>query len=147
MAKKAKETTVIDTSGYDYGTLRGRDPDGKMVNSRGNCDAVHRALFLYTKINGKDIMTVARANKIEVGDHANNGQVSMAIGQSLRAKVKADEPVTIGSVTVKKLDQRDPILPKVEEVERAAPKAKAAKQPKGKKRKAKRQDDDQAEAA
>lgn len=106
MAKKSKDSTTIDTSGYDYETLRIRGKDGTLHYLKSNGDAVALAMAMHTVINGKEAAQVARANKLELGSYSNVGQERMAIGNKLRALVNAGTPVTIGDIVVKKLDQR-----------------------------------------
>lgn len=139
MAKKAKGT-VIDTSAYKYEALRIRGKDGKLHYVRGNGDAVVRALALHCIVNGKSIDQVIKANKLETANHANAGQLRMAVGGQLRGLIRNGTPVVIGDVTLKSLDQNVKLAeePAGERPARAAKKAapkkakKAAKKPRAK---------------
>lgn len=125
MAKAAtNSTSTIDTSAYDYITLRLRGKDGKLHYVRGNNDAIFRAMAQHTIINGKDASQIVRANKLDIKEHTNPGQERMAIGNMLRRLVRAGQPVTIGDVIVKAADQKQPVL-KSEEA--PAPRATAPK--------------------
>lgn len=131
---KAQETTTIDTSNYEYGTTKIRDADGTLRHSRGTGDAVHKAILLHMA-GAKDddarkakLTQIVKANKLDADKFNpkkfdNQGLLRMSIGNSLRAAVKRGEPVTIGAVEVKRLDQKVD-LPKVEQV---APARKPAK--------------------
>lgn len=123
MAKAATNTSTIDTSQYDYVTLRLRGKDGKLHYVRGNNDAIFRAMALHTIINGKEAAQIARANKLEIKQHTNPGQERMAIGNMLRRLVKS-QPVTIGDVIVKDATQKQPVL---RSEDAAAPRAAAAR--------------------
>lgn len=130
MARK-KEGAVIDTGAYDYKTIRVRGKDGKIHYSRGNADAIAKAMLLHLAA-GKDIEQVIRANKLEIkASGANAGLVRMTVGGALRAKVRAGEEVKIGSLVVKSLKQHID-LPKVEDkapARKAVKKAKTADKP------------------
>jgi hypothetical protein len=133
MAAKKKDTTTIDASAYDYGSVRLRDKEGKLHKVKGNGDAVFRAMALHTVVNGKTLESVAKANKLELKQYVNVGQLRMAIGSMLRGLVKNGTPVDIGGVTVKSLEQKV-ALP--EEKEGAKPAAKKAAKPAKKAKKA-----------
>jgi len=130
MAKSStnSNSNTIDTSGYNYGTLRLRGKDGKLHYVRGNGDAIYRAMALHTIINGKDAMQVARVNKLEIKQHTNSGQTRMAIGNMLRRVVKS-QPVTIGDVIIKDLNQKQPVLKEEAPAPRAAAAPKKAARP------------------
>lgn len=106
MARK-KATTTIDASKYGYKASKTTDKAGKVVRSVGNGDAVQKAMTVF-RASGKDIGQVIRANKLpqDPKQYDNHGLLRMAVGNSLRAKVRAGEPVTIGDITVKTLSQR-----------------------------------------
>lgn len=126
-ANSTTTTSTIDTSQYNYVTLRLRGKDGKLHYVRGNNDAVFRAMALHTIINGKEAMQVARANKLDIKEHTNTGQERMAIGNMLRRLVKS-QPVTIGDVIVKDVNQKQPVL-KSEDAAAARPAAKKGARP------------------
>lgn len=150
MAKKSKDTASI-ADGYEYGTIKIRDKaTGRVRSSRGNGDAVARAMLAFTA-GGGDIETVVRANKLQdrMAKHLKKkgpkapGLIRMTLGVMLRALVRNDTPVKIGKETIEKLSQKVD-LPKVEKLEAKAKKAaprkakKAAKPKAARKRRAKR---------
>lgn len=130
---KAKDIPSI-ASEYEYGTTKIRGKDGKVRSSRGNGDAVAKAMLLFTA-GGGDITTVINANKLQerMAPHMKKkgpkapGLQRMTLGVMLRALVRNGTPVKIGKELVEKLSQKVE-LPKVEKIERAAPKrAKSAR--------------------
>lgn len=135
MAKKAKKTakqaegaSVVDTSKFEYDTIKVRGADGKVKHSKGNGDAIARA-FLVFSTTGKDIMQVVRANKLAErlkGRDVNAGLFRMTLGVMLRAMVRRGEHVTIGDVVVKSLEQRVAV-PEVKAKEAAPARKRAAK--------------------
>lgn len=108
---------MIDPS--QYNTVTYVDPEtGKTKTSRGSCDAVALALLTVRKSDYDD---VAKANDVFEKfnkEYPNAGQMTMALSNMLRAKVKRGESVKIGEHTVKKLDQVIK-LPKPAKVEKA----------------------------
>jgi len=108
-ASKKSEPTVTGERMIDpsqYNTVTYVDPEtGKTKTSRGSCDAVALALLLVKKSDydnvAKDNDVFEKFNKT----YPNTGQMTMALSNMLRAKVKRGEPVKIGEHTVKKLDQ------------------------------------------
>ena len=140
---KAKQTESI-ASGYDYETTKIRGKDGKVRSSRGNNDAVAKAMLLFTA-GGGDLVTVVNANKLQekMAPHLKKkgpkapGLVRMCLGVMLRALVRNGTPVKIGREIIEKLSQKVE-LPKVEKIERAAKAAKPAKKSKAAKPKAPR---------
>ena len=138
MAKK-KEVTSIGAD-YTYDALKIRGKDGKIRTSRGNQDAVAKALLVFTT-NGGEITTVINANKLQekMAPHLKKkgpkaaGVIRMILGVMLRAMVRKGTPVKIGKELIEKLTQKVNI-PKVEKLDRASakkPKAtKPAKKPK-----------------
>jgi hypothetical protein len=129
MAKKVQ----LKTADYEYGVIRIRDKEtGKIRTSRGNGDAVHRALALHIA-NGGSLNDVAKANDVKgISKGGNPGMASMNLGTALRGLVRNEQKVKIGSVSVTDLKQKDPVLPKIEPLTRAKP-AKKAKAKKAKK--------------
>ncbi len=135
---KAKPAVSI-ASEYEYDTTKIRGKDGKVRSSRGNGDAVAKAMLLFTS-GGGEITTVINANKLQdkMSAHMKKkgpkapGLQRMMLGVMLRALVRNGTPVKIGKEVVEKLTQKVD-LPKVEKVERAA---KAAKPKAAKKAKA-----------
>jgi hypothetical protein len=106
---KEESRSVVDPS-YQYETLRIRGKDGKLRYIRGTDDAVARALTLHSVVNGKDLTSVARANKVDLlAEYPNPGQLRMALGNKLRPMVNRGEAVTIGDVVVKSLEQKVPL--------------------------------------
>lgn len=103
---KTEKTGSIMGEGYNYDTLRVRDKEGKLHYVRGNHDALTKALALHMIVNGKDIMTVAKANKLELAEYTNPGQLRMAVGNKLRAILNRGEPVVVGTITLKSLNDR-----------------------------------------
>lgn len=128
-AKKEKESASV-TAGYDYGVLKVRGVEGNIISSRGNGDAVHRAMLLFTA-GGGDIADVISKNKLDeaMKPHTKkqSGLKSMTLGIMLRKMVKDGTPVRIGKILVEKLNQKVE-LPKIEKIERKTvePKAKKA---------------------
>lgn len=108
---------MIDRSRYDYSTVRVADPKtGKVRHSTGNGDAVARAMLAIT---ADDLPKLVKKNGLPELKHGSNpGQFRMIVGNSLRAKVRKGEEVTIGDVVVKKLDQREPVIKEAPLVER-----------------------------
>ena|SRR5258708_7068031 len=111
MAKAAKKSNpepnaerMIDPSRYN--TVTYVDPEtGKTKTSRGTGDAVALALLTVAK---RDYDDVAKANDLFEKfnkEYPNTGQMTMALSNMLRAKVKRGESVKIGEHTIKKLDQ------------------------------------------
>lgn len=125
MSKKKESASFIDTEKHQYAAMRVRDKSGKLINSRGNGDAIAKA-FLLMRADGltvDDIIDkVAKANKLgdRMDEHSKKppGQRRMALGVMLRALVKAGTPVKIGKVQVEKLNQKVD-MPKVEPKARA----------------------------
>lgn len=110
MAKKKSEPAatgerMIDPS--QYNTVTYVCPEtGKTKTSRGSGDAVSLALLTVKKSDYDD---VAKANDVFDKfnkEYPNTGQMTMALSNMLRAKVKRGEPVKIGEHNVKKLDQQ-----------------------------------------
>ena len=140
MAKK-KETVSI-AADYQYDVIKIRGKDGKVRTSRGNQDAVAKALLVFMA-GGGEITTVVNANKLQdkMAPHLKKkgpkapGLARMCLGVMLRALVRNGTPVKIGKIVVEKLTQKVEV-PKVEKLERAAV-AKAAKPKKAKVAKAK----------
>jgi len=127
------DTTTIDASKYEYSKARIRDSRGNARTVVSNGDAVANALTLLLT-QGKTLESVVRANKLPMDrqDYVNNGQFRMAIGNSLRGRVRRGEAVTIGDLTIKSLEQRVNVPIEADApaaVKKAAPKAakKAAK--------------------
>ena len=125
MAKRKKSKSSIDTSGYKYGLIRIRDKSGKLHYSRGNQDAVAKAMLVHVAAGGT-VQQVVKANGLKVNAEGNPGTVRMAIGVALRGLVRHDTPVKIGTISVKSLKQKV-ILPKVEAKAPAKGKVKKAK--------------------
>lgn len=114
MAKKAVKKaagtakSVVDTSKYRYEATKFRDKDGKLKVSRGNDDALARALTNYSQ-SGKSLEAVAKANKVEdrlSKEYVNAGQYRMALGNVLRGLIRNNTPVNVGGVIIKSLTQR-----------------------------------------
>jgi len=108
MARKSNATaSVINADEYDYKRTKVRGKDGALHYSRNNGDAIAKA-FQLLKVQGKDMASVARDNKLGIkrDDYKNQGQFAMAISNRIRAKVKRGEAVRVGSVTVNSLKQR-----------------------------------------
>lgn len=109
--KKAAATggSVIDSEKFEYETTKVRDKSGKLKYSKNNGDAIAKAMTVFLS-TGKDIMQVVRANKLtermKGRDGLNAGLFRMTLGVMLRAMVKRGEPVQIGDITVKTLEQR-----------------------------------------
>lgn len=120
-------TPMIDRDKYAYNTVRVAGKDGKVRNSTGNGDAVARAML---SVTFDDLPKIIKKNGLpDLKQGSNPGQFRMIVGNSLRAKVRKGEEVTIGDVVVKKLDQREPVIKEAPLAERKAaePKAKKAK--------------------
>jgi hypothetical protein len=83
--------------------------DGKARHSASNGDALARALLIYVA-GGGDLTKLAKVNglqdRISVETLSNQGLARMTLGNMLRALVKRGEPVTVGDLTVKSLDQK-----------------------------------------
>lgn len=130
---KAKNTSIA--ADYEYDTTKIRNKDGSLRTSRGNGDAVAKAMLLFTA-GGGELTTVVNANKLQerMAPHMKKkgprapGLQRMTLGVILRGLVRNGVPVKIGKVTVEKLNQKVE-LPKVEKLngKPAAKKAKAAK--------------------
>lgn len=125
---------IIDRSKYGYTRTKTTGADGKVRSSTSNGDAVAKALMLIPTGDAA-ISKVAKDNDLydRIKDRlgsANAGQIRMSVGNMLRAKVRKGEPVTIGEIVVKKLDQ----TVKVPDAPKPAPAKKDAKpEPKAKK--------------
>lgn len=116
MAKKAKRArksaadglSVIDSSRYKYDVTKVRGSDGRIRHSRSNQDAIANALLVFTS-GGGNLSRVVRDNKIgdKMKPHEDKGagMYRMNLSNILRGLVRNGTPVTIGDVTVKKLDQ------------------------------------------
>lgn len=109
---KAKETATIGAD-YEYETTKVTGADGKTRTSRGNGDSVARAMLAFVAASGdtqKALAKVVKDNKLgdkyDVAKSDNLGLLRMAIGNTLRAMVRAGTPVQIGEVLVKTLEQR-----------------------------------------
>lgn len=121
-----RKSTTIKTGDYKYVTLSVRGKDGKIHYSRGNGDAVHRAMLVHVA-NGGTVQQVISANGFDkFGTGGNDGTLRMSVGVALRAAVRAGEPVKIGGLTVKSLKQAV-ALPKVDKKAPAPRKAKSKK--------------------
>lgn len=111
---KPKKTSI--GAEYRYEVLKIRGKDGKIRTSRGNADAVAKALLLHIA-NGGELAQVVHANKLDdrMKPHAKKapGLARMILGVMLRALVRNGTPVKVGKVTVEKLTQKVE-LPKVE---------------------------------
>lgn len=116
---KAKQTASIAAE-YEYDSTKIRGKDGKVRTSRGNGDAVAKAMLLFTA-GGGDITTVINANKLQdkMAPHMKKkgpkapGLQRMTLGVMLRALVRNGTPVKIGKEVIEKLTQKVD-LPKVE---------------------------------
>ncbi len=126
MAKRrTKSNSSIDTSGYKYGLIRIRDKSGKLHYSRGNQDAVAKAMLVHVAAGGT-VQQVVKFNGLKINADGNPGTVRMAIGVALRGLVRNGTPVKIGSINVKSLKQKV-ALPKDEAKTPGKRKAKKAK--------------------
>jgi len=128
--KKSETASVIGDRVYE--STRIRDKSGKLRTSRGNGDAVARAMLLH-KSKGGELDAIINANKLQerMKKHAKmqDGLRRMTLGVMLRALVRNGTPVKIGGVTVEKLTQKVE-LPKVEIAARSVrstPKGKKAR--------------------
>lgn len=134
----AKAKPVSIAAEYEYETSKIRGKDGKVRSSRGNGDAVARAMLVFTA-GGGDITTVINANKLQerMAPHMKKkgpkapGLQRMTLGVMLRALVRNGTPVKIGKEVIEKLTQKVE-MPKVEKTERAAKKAAPKKAKKAK---------------
>lgn len=138
-AKKVKESASV-IGDREYATTRIRGADGKVRSSRGNGDAVAKALLLFTAAGG-DIKDVVTRNKLDdkMKPHMKKqeGLRRMTLGVMLRALVRNGTPVRIGKVTVEKLSQKVE-MPKVEKLPaKPAPRKKAKRAAPKRARKAK----------
>lgn len=95
--------TMASIRDRNYAKIQYLDSEGNLKTTQGNGDAVAMALL---GIGADELPKICKANGIEFSEKANNGQTRMAVGNSLRAMVKRGEPITIGDITVKKLDQK-----------------------------------------
>lgn len=83
--------------------------DKKPRTGLNNGDAIARAL---SGLKHEDIVKVAKANRLYDGKYdkhdgkLNNGRFRMLLGNSLRAKVKAKQPVKIKGLVIERLNQR-----------------------------------------
>ena len=110
MAKKptAATSTLSGLSERNYEPIKVRDANGKAKVSRGNGDAVARALI---SLDAKALNAVVKENgltdkhKNRVAESPNMGLARMSIGNSLRAMVRRGEHVVIAGLTIKSLDQ------------------------------------------
>lgn len=112
MAKKDKVS--VPTGDYEYGVLKAVDKStGKVLTSKGNADAVQKAMLLYMAAGGTTSQ-LAKDNGLKMtrGDR-NEGLFRMAVGNALRGLVRAGTPVKIGRIKVEKLTQKVD-MPKVE---------------------------------
>jgi hypothetical protein len=132
----AKTKTASIAADYEYDTTKIRGKDGKVRSSRGNGDAVAKAMLLFIA-GGGEIVTVVNANRLQdkMSAHMKKkgpkapGLQRMTLGVMLRALVRNGTPVKIGKVLVEKLSQKVE-LPKVEKkaaAERRKPKTAKAK--------------------
>lgn len=141
----AKPKTESIGTGYEYDATKIRGKDGKVRTSRGNGDAVAKAMLVFTA-GGGEITTVINANKLQdkMAAHMKKkgpkapGLQRMTLGVMLRALVRNGTPVKIGKELVEKLTQKVDV-PKVEKIERVA-KPKKAKAAKPRKARAKKSD-------
>jgi hypothetical protein len=116
----------LKTGDYDYGVIRIRDKEtGKIRVSRGNGDAVHKAMALFVA-NGGKASDLAKTNDVKVKKGGNEGMFRMNLGVALRGLVRNGTKVKIGSVSVSDLKQKVE-LPKIEKIARAKPAKKAKK--------------------
>lgn len=141
---KAKPASIA--AEYEYETSKIRGKDGKVRSSRGNGDAVARAMLLFIA-GGGEITTVINANKLQerMAGHMKKkgpkaaGLQRMTLGVMLRALVRNGTPVKIGKELIEKLTQKVD-LPKVEKIERVAKRDKSVKAKVARKRKARKTD-------
>ena len=134
MARKAKESaSVIGDRTYEATKIR--DADGTLRTSRGNGDAIAKAMLIH-KAAGGTLDEIVKANdlgdKMKPHKDKQEGLKRMTLGVILRALVKNGTPVKIGKIKVERLNQKVE-MPKVE---RKAPAAKKASAPR--KRRAKK---------
>jgi hypothetical protein len=116
----------LKTGDYDYGVIKLRDKEtGKIRTSRGNGDAIHKAMALFMA-NGGSPADLAKTNDVKVKKGGNEGMFRMNLGVALRGMVRNDQKVKIGSITVTDLKQKVE-LPKIEKTVRAKPAKKAKK--------------------
>jgi len=127
MAKRKKKAAgaAINTGAYEYVTLRVRGKDGKIIYSRGNADAVAKAMLLDASLGGTTARII-KDNKLKISASGNAGTVRMSVGVALRGLINNGTAVTIGKLTVKSLKQKVD-LPKVEPLAGSAPRRKKAK--------------------
>lgn len=104
MNEVSTESTLGGLAARDYPKIQYLDADGKLKSTRSNGDAVALALL---GLGPNELQKVAKTNGVEyVVDATNAGLARLRFGNSLRAKVKAGDAVTIGEFVVKKLDQK-----------------------------------------
>ena len=106
MTESKETTSTLGALAGRYDAIEYLDADGKLKKTRGSGDAVAMALIGATET---DLVKIIKDNGLELkarADYPNNGQYRMAVGNSLRAKVRQGEAAEINGVTVKKLDQR-----------------------------------------
>lgn len=122
MPNKDDSAPVIDRAKYGYSSARVADPKtGKVRNVVSNGDAVARALSL---TSFDDLPKIAKSNGVsdkfdKFKNTVNAGMVRMNLGNVLRAMVRNGTEVTIGEYTIKKLDQREPVVKEAPKAERA----------------------------
>lgn len=127
-AKQADAGMTIDRFKYDYRKTKVVGADGKLRTRTGNGDAVSTELSRALQEDGFTVEKIAKATKLDVKG-SNPGQIRMNLGNMLRARVRKGEPMQIGNVLVKKLDQVCKPLASAKEAEKviaARAKAKAA---------------------
>jgi hypothetical protein len=133
VSKKPKKSASV-IGDRKYYTTRIRDKDGKLRFSRGNGDAVAKAMLLF-KSQGGEIEQVVRANKLEDRmkgkSKMQDGLKRMCVGVMLRALVRNGTPVKIGKVLVGKLTQKVE-MPKVDGLPRRSEAKASAAKPKSK---------------
>lgn len=94
---------IVDREKYQYDKVKLRGKDGKLRQSVGNGDAVATAML---GMSHADVKRAAKENGLKIKESGNPGTYRMTVGQSLRARVRRGEPVTVAGVVIKKLDQR-----------------------------------------
>lgn len=94
---------------YVYPRIRVRGPDGRIHYSAGAVDAISKAMFGMTY---KQLIEVMDQNnlrqRLERHLPKRIGHFKMILGQTLRARVRAGQTVTVRGVRVVELDQPMP---------------------------------------
>lgn len=97
---------AIDLGKYTYKRIKLKSPDGRVIYSANNADAVSRAMLMMTK---DDLIRTATDNRLgtRLKKHfeKNTGHLRMIVGQALRSEIHKGKTITVRGIKIDSLRQ------------------------------------------